>query len=128
MCIDVSSFATVWNDINSDGIKTDDESPIRDVCVYARYTDGRDKDTNWYITQCEDHTATHNSGFTNDEGEWLSNFMAGGCGISKDELEISIQKQCDGISISIVVPDGYSPSTPTTTTGCEATFGLVSKP
>ena len=58
-CVDAPSLATVWNDINSDGIKTDNEPPMSNVCVYARYTNGSDQTEEWYITQCRNHIATH---------------------------------------------------------------------
>lgn len=127
-CVDMPSFATVWNDTNPDGIKIDGERPMSDVCVYARYSNRSDNSDEWYITQCRSHAATHSSGFTDNSGTWMSDGpMAGGCGNPKD-LDKMVQDTCKGISISIVVPDGYKATTPTTVIGCEAKFGLVKKP
>ena len=55
--------------------------------------------------------------------------MAGGCGNgTTEDMDKMVQDQCKGISISIVVPNGYKPTTPTTVVGCEANFGLVQSP
>ena len=114
ICADTWASATVWEDLNHNGLREENEPPLSGICI--------DLEVPWLPYTKE---ATGCSFRTNETGTWSSSdYVAGYCGAA-ERVESGLAAQCRQVSISVLPPPGYVVTTATTVKDCRAEFGLV---